>query len=170
MINKILFIQPFLLESRHIASEILVWEVYLENYLKSKFPHLSFDLLYLPIELKRGSLAQYNADNIALFNSQMEDLISSLIFELDKNTLICISGSTSYHFIPSKILAEYFQKYYPEIILVFGGFHASASPEDFYYPNSPIDYVVIGEGEISLYNLIRNNPKKQETPNILRNI
>ena len=168
MINKILFIQPFLLENDSLTDEILVWEVYLENFLKAKFPQLKFDLLYLPIEQKRGNLHLDTIENIDSFHSQMDALLSSIQFELDKKTLICISGTTSHHYLSSKLIAEFFQNFFPFTIIVFGGAHASAQPKDFHYPNSPIDYIIIGEGELPLYELIERPVKKQIEPVILK--
>jgi len=167
MINKVLFIQPFLIEDDSLTDEILVWEVYLENFLKSKLPQLRFDLLYLPVEQKRGKFHLDTIENLDSFHSQMDTLLSSIQFELDKNTLICISGTTSHHYLSSKLIAEYFQKFFPFTIIAFGGAHASAQPNDFRYPNSPIDYIVIGEGELPLYNLIERPVKKQKEPIIL---
>ncbi len=167
MIKKVLFIQPFLIENDSLTDEILVWEVYLENFLKSKFPQLVFDLLYLPIEQKRGTLHLDTIENIDSFHSQMDKLLSSIQFELDKNTLICISGTTSHHYLSSKLIAKYFQKHFPFTIIAFGGAHASAQPKDFSYPNSPMDYIVIGEGELPLYELIERPVKKQNEPVIL---
>ena len=88
MIRKILFIQPFVLEKEHLSDEILVWEVYIENFLKSKLPNLSFDLIYLPIGQKRGNLELETYKDKDKFNTQMDKLISSINFELDKNTTL----------------------------------------------------------------------------------
>ncbi len=169
MIKNVLFIQSFVLEKEHLTDEILVWPVYLENFLKSRIQNLNFDILYLPVEQIRGRLKIKSFKNLYEFNSQMDKLICDLNFELDKNTIICISGTTSHNYLSSKLIAEYFKKNYPPAITLFGGAHASACPQDFDFPNSPIDYIVIGEGELSLYNLVKKNPKKQEKPRILQN-
>ncbi len=164
MIKKILFIQSFILEQEQLTDEILVWPIYLENFLKSKLPNLEFDLLYLPAEQKRRNLTIESLEEIDMFNSQMDYLTSNLKFELDESTLICLSGTTSHHFLSVKLIAEYFQKNYQKNIIVFGGAHASALPYDFNYSNSPIDYIVMGEGEITLYELLKKEPKKQKIP------
>ena len=54
MTKKVLFIQPFVLDKEQLSNLLLVWSIYLENYLKSKREDLSSDLLYLPIEKKEG--------------------------------------------------------------------------------------------------------------------
>jgi radical SAM superfamily enzyme YgiQ (UPF0313 family) len=80
-----------------------------------------------------------------------------------------ISGTTSSHFLISKIIAEYYHRYFDDSLLLYGGAAASASPNDFNYNESPVDYQILGEGEISLLNLLKNNPKKQNIPKVIKN-
>ncbi len=167
--NKILFVQPFLLEKTHLSHEILIWSVYIENYLKTRNENLLFDLLYLPEEKKEKKINITSFNEKERFFSQMSPLVSDLNFGIDKNTIICISGTTSNHYLSSKLIAEYFQADFPETVQIFGGAHASACPNDFDYDNSPIDYVIKGEGEKSMHELINNNVKKQDKPVILPN-
>ncbi|MHA1292640.1 MAG: B12-binding domain-containing radical SAM protein [Promethearchaeota archaeon] len=169
MIKNVLFIQPFVLENEHLTNEILIWYVYLENFLKSRFSNLEFDLLYLPIEKNLNKLRINSFQDFNNFSLQMEDLCNKIKFELDSNTIICISGTTSHHFLSSKLIADFLQKYFPSSIIIFGGAHASAKPLDFNYQGSPIDYIIMGEGEIPLYNLINKNLKKQKIPIVISN-
>jgi anaerobic magnesium-protoporphyrin IX monomethyl ester cyclase len=50
--------------------------------------------------------------------------------------------------------------------IVIGGHHASIQPKDFFYKNSPVDYVIPGDGQEPLVNLINNFGKE----GILKNI
>ncbi len=168
MIKKVLFVQSFVLEKDALSNEILVWEIYLENFLKSKMPYLEFDLLYLPIEQDLGHLSITSYKEIELFEEDMFNMISELNFGLDCHTLIGISVTTSHHYISSLIIGEFFQKYYPESFIVFGGAHVSACPNDFINKNSIGDFIITGEGEIPLYNLIKRSLKKQERPLMLK--
>ncbi|MFX1276825.1 MAG: B12-binding domain-containing radical SAM protein [Promethearchaeota archaeon] len=167
MIKKILFVQPFVLEKEHLTDEILIWEVYLENYLKKKLPYLQFDLLYLPVEQDMGSLKIASFKENELFEKQMITMVSELDFELDGSTLIGISVTTSHHYLSSKLIAEFFHKFYPNSYIVFGGAHASSCPNDFIDNNSTGDFIIVGEGEVSLYDLIKNPLKKQKKPVII---
>jgi len=169
MIKNILFIQPFVLEKGHFANEILIWAIYLENFLKSKLKQLNFDIIYLPVEQNRGKLKIKSFNEVNIFRSQMDKLISNIQFDVDEKTLISLSGTTSHHYLSSKLIAEYFQNKSPSSVIIFGGAHPSSKPHDFNYPKSPIDYVIIGEGEIPLYKLLQKNPKKQVTPKIIQN-
>ena len=43
-----------------------------------------------------------------------------------------------------------------DITVIMGNVHATLMPQDFIFTNSPIDYVVIGEGELTASELIKN--------------
>ena len=51
---NVLFIQPFLIDFIHPCKidsnlqDMIIWPVYLENFLKNKIPNLNSDLLFLP--------------------------------------------------------------------------------------------------------------------------
>ena len=172
MTNKILFIQPFiiekfLLQNKHL-DDILLWPIQLENFIKSKNHNIKTDLLYLPIEKKLGRISLDTYSDIIQFSNQMDKLIPKINFQIDKNTIIGISCTTSQHFLPLKLIVEYFKKQFKSSIIVVGGIHASARPGDFKYEKSPIDYIIVGEGELAFYDLIRNNGKKQDHPYIIK--
>ncbi len=168
MSKKVLFIQPFQFVKKKLSNEILMWSVYLENYLKARFSNIITELIYLPSEYNIDSsldaLISKDSNNL---HSVLDKAISKLDFNIDNRTLICISAPTSFEFLSVKLIAEYLQDNFPESIVIFGGYHASSSPDDFSYVNSPIDYVVVGEGEIALYKLLKDNIKKQKQPIII---
>ncbi|MHA1757987.1 MAG: hypothetical protein ACTSVV_14535, partial [Promethearchaeota archaeon] len=147
MIKQILFIQPFVLHRDVLTDEFLIWPVYLENFLKNKLDGLKFDIIFFPAERKKSGFDLKSYKNIEKFYLQMDKYISELTFEPNSNTLICLSGTTSHQYLSVKIIAEYFQQYFPGSIIAFGGTHATVCPNDFDYDNSPIDYIFLGEGE-----------------------
>ena len=171
MIQNLLFIQPPLVEEaeKHFENEILIWPVYIQNFLHSISPKLRFELLYLPIDLKNVGISLKSHNDIQKLYSKLDILSTSLNFELNEQCMILISGTTNSHFLISKLIAEYYQKYYKTSIILYGGAAASATPNDFNYNNSPVDYIIKGEGELSLWNLIKENPKKTKTPRIIEN-
>ncbi|MBY9007085.1 MAG: radical SAM protein [Candidatus Lokiarchaeota archaeon] len=170
MIKKILFIQPFSLVDEQLSDILLTWPIYLENYIKSKLPKLQFETLYLPIEQKRGNIKikSYEKDQIELFENQMNDLVLNLKFSIDETTLICISCTFSSLFLPTKFIANFFNRYFYKSIIVLGGTHISACNEECQGKEFPIDYLIVGEGEIPLYNLIKRDPKKKAKPLLLK--
>ncbi|MBD3343027.1 MAG: radical SAM protein [Candidatus Lokiarchaeota archaeon] len=171
MKKKILFIQPFLIEKyqdQKVLTEILlIWYVYLENYLKQKLSNIVSDILYLPLEQKKGRISVESYSDKATFFRQMDELVSDIKFTLDSDTYVCISGTTSYYYLSVKIIAEYFQEKHQDSKVIFGGAHAIARPECFHYKNSPIDYLILGEGEKVFYEVVKKSFKKQDIPKLL---
>ena len=55
---------------------------------------------------------------------------------------------------------------FDDVIIIAGNVHASLFPEDFIFPKSPFDYVVMGEGEISLTNLIEHIENEKDVSNV----
>lgn len=174
MINKILFIQPFLIEKGlHDLDDTqiincLPWAIQLENFVKSRIPNIKTGLLYLPIERRAGRIAIDSYSDIKRFSDQMDKLIPKIDFRIDKHTIIGISCTTSYDFLSTKLISEYVKKQFGTSIIVVGGKHATARPDDFKYEGSPIDYIIGGEGEIGFYDLVKNNAKKQEIPHFIK--
>ena len=160
--KNILFIQPNILESygdqKILTEMLLIWPVYLENYLKSKL-NVSCTFLNLPDEQKQGKIDLNSYTENERFAKQMDNLLDNIEFKI-----ICLSCTTSYYYLSTKMIAEYFQKNFPESILVAGGAHVTARPDDFSYKNSPIDFLIIGEGERALYEIIRDSYNKQNFP------
>ena len=168
MKKKIVYIQPFQLIKKNLSNEPLIWYVYLDNFLKNKYDKLKSDVIYFPLEesLDLSDEKTISNESLNILHSTIDSCLSELNFRIDNNTIFCISG-ISFDFLSIKIISEYLQKYFPESIIIFGGYHATSCPDDFNYYNSPIDYIIIGEGEIALYNLIKNNAKKHNKPKII---
>ena len=166
MKKNILFIQPNILESygdqSKLTEMLLIWPVYLENYLRSRLNNISCDLLYLPDEQKQGKININSYTETEKFAKQMDNLLDNIKFDLNNpSSYICLSVTTSYYYLSVKIIAEYFQKSFPEAVLVAGGAHITARPDDGYIS---IDYLILGEGERALYEIIRDSYKKQDSP------
>ena len=169
-IQNVLFVQPFSFLDEQLSHLLLIWPIYLENFVKLRIKNLASDILYLPVEQKRKNLTIKDIKDIKDFNfedfyDQMQNLVSDLEFEISSDTIICISASFSPLYLPTKIVAEYFQKTFPSSIIVIGGVHASAFPQSF--SEKSADFLVLGEGEQILAEIVKENPKKHENPVIL---
>jgi len=68
-----------------------------------------------------------------------------------------IAGVTSYtfNFSVAKKIVEEIKKINPKTITVMGGVHASALPEEILKSNSALDFIVVGEGEVTFLELCR---------------
>ncbi len=171
MIKKVLFIQPFSLIDEHLSNILLTWPMYLENYLRFKCSNLEFDILYLPIEQKKKKIHinAYSKDQINLFETQMNNLISKLKFDIDDKTIICISCTFSSLVIPTKWVVRFFNKYFHRAIIILGGIHISVLNKDHLDDNLHIDYFIQGEGEVPLYDLIKKGLGKRKNRCLIKN-
>ena len=74
----------------------------------------------------------------------------------EKPPFIGFSCTTS-SFLDGKRIAEYAKRIIPETRIIFGGVHVSALKEKILQSYPIIDYVVAGEGEHTLYRLLKSN-------------
>jgi radical SAM superfamily enzyme YgiQ (UPF0313 family) len=51
--------------------------------------------------------------------------------------------------LPVREVASFVKERWPELPVLVGGHHASLLPDDFIYPDSPVDAVAVGEGEFT---------------------
>ncbi|MBN2227432.1 MAG: B12-binding domain-containing radical SAM protein [candidate division Zixibacteria bacterium] len=70
--------------------------------------------------------------------------------------ILALSCWTSLSYQATMVTAEIFRELYPDKLIVVGGYHPSARPEEFVTPDHVIDYVVCGEGELALREIARN--------------
>jgi radical SAM superfamily enzyme YgiQ (UPF0313 family) len=64
--------------------------------------------------------------------------------------ILAISCWTSLSFQSTMVVARIFREMYPDRLIVVGGYHPTAVPDDFLSPDNLIDYVIGGEGEHAL--------------------
>ncbi len=69
--------------------------------------------------------------------------------------ILAISCWTSLSFQSSIVVARIFREMYPDRLIVVGGYHPTALPQDFISPDSLFDYVILGEGEFALEEIAR---------------
>ncbi len=82
---------------------------------------------------------------------------------LEKQTPAFIGFScTTSSFLDGIRIAEYAKKIIPETHIIFGGVHVSSLKEKILQLYPIIDYVVVGEGEHTLYQLLRANKTNLE--------
>ncbi len=72
----------------------------------------------------------------------------------DPPDVVGISCSFTTDVYPSLEVAHFVKERRPDLPIIVGGHHASLVPSDFFHPNSPVDGVVIGEGERPAADLI----------------
>jgi len=102
------------------------------------------------------------AVNIQKFKKEATRLISERDFDIAG-----ISCWSSLNYLSTIMVAEICRKIKGESIIVVGGYHPSALPSDFIYPKSPFDFIVRGEGEIALLNIVKDGKKSNKGPTLI---
>ncbi len=160
--RNILFIYPPITSetSRSLESNLLnvstispeISFLYLESYLRDKIPGIEVDYLDFRIE-------EWN---------QAETILASML----NDGRFGYVGITCYscHYLPSMAIARIIKRMNKDIVIIVGGFHPTIYPEDFTFQGSPIDYIIRGEGEISLYRLLAQGSKAVPSPHVVEEV
>lgn len=108
-----------------------------------------------------------NQDFFTNFHQHLPNIESSILNQI-KQLNPDIVGITCYtpEFFEVLSLAKEIKKINPGIKIIVGGIHPTFYPQDFIYDNSPFDFAVQGEGEITLLDLIKKIEKKEAWKNI----
>lgn len=117
-------------------------------------------LLYIAAVLKKNG---HNVDLIDL--TFKEDF--NVLKEPSLNSDVIGLTSTSSLFFRTKKVLQYIKKMNPEVICIIGGPHVIASVEDTL--NNGFDYAVIGEGEMTIFELV-NKIKNKKDPRTIDGI
>jgi radical SAM superfamily enzyme YgiQ (UPF0313 family) len=78
--------------------------------------------------------------------------------EKEKFDILAISCWTSLAYKATMSAARIARELYPDCLIVVGGYHPSAVPQDFCVDDNIIDYVIAGEGELALKELAEAFP------------
>jgi radical SAM superfamily enzyme YgiQ (UPF0313 family) len=123
---------------------------YLVAVLKKEIPDVRED--YVDFQIER--------------EDQAEDILASLINE-NGTTHVGIT-CYSHHYLSAMKLAKLIKTINPAIVNIAGGFHPTIRPNDFITPDSNFDYIVRGEGEVPIINIIKNQLPTRKHPIIIR--
>ncbi len=110
----------------------------LASYLSQYFP-----VEYADFELSIGR-PETNLQ-IRRFERKAREFFAARRFDI-----LALSCWTTLGYQATMATAAIAREVHPQALIVVGGYHPTARPEDFQGPNSPIDYVIRGEGELAL--------------------
>lgn len=167
--GKILFLIPgfFYIEEyqkRLYYNDIPLGTIQISSYLRN-FGQKETQLIDLRVESEHDP-------NLSGNIIPLEDFESSLLSVLERDNIqeyeyVGINCYTSFQYLQTNLIGKLLKKHFPGIKLIVGGYHPSAVPEDFTYEDSPFDFVIRGEAELLLLNLL-NSPlskkKKDKKP------
>ena len=123
--------------------------MYVSGYLKQKGVKTQIVDAIMKNEIVRDESFFFNKKN---FFKTIEDQSIKKIAEIDTDVI----GITCYTPEVDEVerLAKRIKLVKPKAKIVAGGIHPTLYPDDLLGPNSDIDFVVFGEGEITLYELV----------------
>ncbi|NIM03348.1 radical SAM protein [bacterium] len=130
---------------------------------RAKSPRPSLGLMYLASYLEREGIT---ADIIDIKGYGDEEISNKIIERIKKTSPImvgitCLSTEVEEAITISKEIKNEIDCY-----VVVGGIHPTVSPQDFLGNASPIDFVVIGEGEVTLAELLKAVKNKRDLWNV----
>jgi len=134
--------------------------LYLAGYLEKN----GFDVDIVDITLDNQIRNKIFYQNIKKQLKQIEKEIINQVKQIHPD----IVGITCYtpEYFEVLSLAKKIKKTNPNAKIVAGGIHPTFYPEDFTYSRSPFDFVVLGEGEITLLDLVKNIDNQKKWPKI----
>ncbi len=141
-----IFYFPQELEKVEVKSQLL----YLYSYLKQYF-----DVKMVDLETEIGR--PNSRVTVRRFREKTKAFLSQLDFDI-----VGISCWTSLSYQAALAVGSILKEINPQATLIVGGYHPSAVPEDFIFPDSPFDFVVIGEGEEAFSKICSGELKKEE--------
>jgi radical SAM superfamily enzyme YgiQ (UPF0313 family) len=144
----------FCLPSPIDVVEIKTPQLLLASYLAQFFP-----VRYADFEVTIGR------PNSVVQVRRFERLVRAYLAEYPSD-ILALSCWSSVSYRASLTTARIFRELYPDRLIVVGGYHPSARPEEFRTPDNLIDYVVCGEGELALKEIAehaRGQGRPQET-------
>ena len=110
----------------------------LASYLSHHFP-----VEYADLELVIGR--PNTAIQVRRFERRVRDYLAGKQFDI-----LAISCWTSLCYKATMVTARAARELYPDRLIVVGGYHPTACPDDFITEDNVIDYIIRGEGELAL--------------------
>lgn len=128
------FYYPEWMERVELKTSQLLLASYLSQFYSVQYAdfEVSIGRPNVPIQIKR-------------YERNVRDFLSKQDFDI-----LAISCWTSLSYQATLKTARICRELYPDKLIVVGGYHPSARPQEFETPDQLIDYVICGEGELAL--------------------
>jgi radical SAM superfamily enzyme YgiQ (UPF0313 family) len=121
-----------------VKSSLLLLASYLEQY---------YSVEYVDFELTIGR--PESTIQVRRFDRRVREYLENAQYDI-----LAISCWTSLSYQATMTAARIARELYPHRLIVVGGYHPSARPEDFVTANNLFDYVVQNEGELALKEIV----------------
>lgn len=118
-------------------------QVKVPQLLLASFLARRYDVTYADFELTIGR--PNSPVQIKRYKRKVENFLQQKKFDI-----LALSCWTSLSYQATVVCAEICRELFPEKLIVVGGYHPSARPEEFLFENQLFDFIVRGEGELAL--------------------
>lgn len=129
----------------------------LSSFLKER-TNIETSIIDLRIEEKKfNGLLTDPFDNDAFkdtFIKLLED------FSLQDFEYVALSCYNSFQYLYTNVISQIVKEEFPHLSIIVGGYHPTAVPEDFTFKGSSFDYIIRGEAEKALLEIVRDNNMK----------
>ncbi len=163
---KILYIQPSGLWGIMKQGEFGYHIPRISNYLNFRKAELNENIQESYLDFRFEKVPKYIPQNLDSYHKSLEAILKNVYrsFEFNVAAISCYC-STSY--LDSLEISFIIRKLYPKTLVIIGGHHPTAYPQDFYLNNfpthyfehykkkNPIHYLIQDEGELSFFEIIR---------------
>jgi radical SAM superfamily enzyme YgiQ (UPF0313 family) len=141
-------------------NDIPLGTLQLSSFLRER-AHIKTQIVDLRVE-------QENYPNLAIEEPNKNQFEDSLLKCLEENDIqnfqnIGINCYTSYQYLQTDLIAKIVKQEFPKKTIIVGGYHPTAVPKDFKrtcFRNSPFDFVIRGEAELPLLELLESHHLK----------
>ncbi|MHC4830131.1 MAG: B12-binding domain-containing radical SAM protein [Planctomycetota bacterium] len=154
---RLLLLMPPLIYAEHWTRCRTAHLLHLFSWVRKQLPEVEVSVVDLDREM--GSLTSVAA--IERFRRSVKGAL-----ERERADVIGISCWTSLHFVGTQEIARVQKSLDPSVPVIVGGYHPTALPDDFREPPGRFDYVVVGEGEIALVDILAEGPVVQAEPSV----
>lgn len=134
--------------------------IYLAGYLEKNGIETEVVDIILQDQIRNDNL-QFQKEDIL---NQIQKKIINKIKEVNPFIVSITCYSPEYYEVLN--LAKQIKRINKDIFIVVGGIHPTLNPKDFIFKKSVIDFAVVGEGEITLAELVRNIENRKKWPQI----
>ncbi|MFO8017146.1 MAG: radical SAM protein [Promethearchaeia archaeon] len=138
-------------------NDIPLGTLQISAFLKKRL-NANTNIIDLRIENEKHSTLNHKIPDLVEYKKEFIHILET--YNISEYNYIGISCYTSFQYLFSKYIAEILKEQFPNKIIFTGGYHPTAIPHDFTYEKSPFDFIIKGEGEGVLLNLLQRNKNR----------
>lgn len=157
----VVFVNPFDFDRDILSDEIHSGPLYLASFLKSRLGEdVTIQFLDLKIEVeKKHKVPLPFPGKWSEFVTALESLVTKKIASTKGPVIFALSCLTSKQYAGTLFTAIALRYLVPDSIIIVGGYHSSSVIADFLSYGHIFNYIVLGEGEVALSDIVTQKYK-----------